>query len=147
MIGPDAKAESSYPRIERPRLRRIIAERNLCGLANDTKWNELLEEMRKRRLADAWVPSFRFKTVDAYVSGWDAEWFHHLPFPMICVEWLDLPFLVETREHRIPPKIHVTDHSEWIGSLLGSIHFDYRRGTKMFRIFGYGPRDLALFDD
>jgi hypothetical protein len=38
---PNAKSSSSHNKSrERDSLRRLIAERSLCGLANDTKWNE-----------------------------------------------------------------------------------------------------------
>src|SRR5882672_2984763 len=90
---PNAKSSRS-PR-EREQIQRLIATRQLCGLANDTKWNELIEAMRQR--TDRW-PSYRFKCVDGPPSGWDVEWFYHLPFPMISVEWLDIGFVQVVHE-------------------------------------------------
>jgi hypothetical protein len=43
---------------ERDRLRRIIERSGLCGLANDTKWDEFITAMRSRT---EWRPSYRYK--------------------------------------------------------------------------------------
>jgi hypothetical protein len=139
---PNAK---SSPRPEqRDELKRIIAERSLSGLANDTKWNELLNAMRN---LSGWCPSYRVKCVDAELSSqWDTEWFYHLPFPLISVEWLDLTFLEEIRIHRLPVQIELIDHSHWIEELLKKIGLDYCKGKHQIRIFGYFPRDMSLFD-
>jgi hypothetical protein len=59
---------------------------------------------------------------------------------------LDIAHLQEVREHRLPPRVTVIDHSEWIAPLLQKIGLDYRQGATMIRIFGYYPRSLELFD-
>jgi len=128
---------------EREKLRRIVAERGLCGLANDTKWDKFISVMRER---NEWRPLYRFKCIDGPPSKWDAEWFYHLPFPLLSIEWLDVDFLQKTREHRLPPRIHVTDHSIWIEELVRRIGFEFQKGTTMIRIFGYSPKNLDLFD-
>src|SRR5438034_10859559 len=71
---PNAKSARSPD--ERPKLQRIIAERGLCGLANDTKWDEFISGMRAR---ESWRPSYRYKCIDGPPSSWDVEWFYHLP--------------------------------------------------------------------
>ena len=139
---PDAKS-ITVPKA-REKLRRIVAQRNLCGLANDTKWDELIDAMRART---GWRPRFRCKRIDDAPWRWDGEWFYHLPFPLLSVEWLDLEFLQEIREHRQPTRVHVVDHSGWIEDLLRGIGLDYRKGARMIRIFGYSPRSLELFDE
>lgn len=144
MIGsslPGAKSSTSHG--ERERMQRIIARRGLGGLANDTKWNELIWSMRDR---EGWCPSYRFKCLDGPPSPWDSEWFYHLPFPFISVEWLDIGRLQRIRIHRLPPQINVIDHSSWIEPLLRAIGLDYQTGAEMYRIFGYSPRNLDLFD-
>ncbi|MCU1295037.1 MAG: hypothetical protein JWP08_3887 [Bryobacterales bacterium] len=138
---PTANSASSPD--ERTKLKRIIAERGLCGLANDTKWNEFISAMRSR---EGWKPSYRYKCIDGPPSYWDVEWFYHLPFPLLSVEWLDVAFLQETREHRLPPRLHITDHSAWLEELLRSIGLEYRKGGTMIRIFGYSPKSLDLFE-
>lgn len=141
---PNAKSSPSPDSVrEREKLRRLIVERGLCGLANDTKWNELIEAMRDRV---GWRPSYRFKCIDGVASHWDAEWFYHLPFPFIAIEWIDLRFLQESTEHHLPPRVHATDHSPWLEELLNQIGLEYQKGRTMIRLFGYSPKNLDLFD-
>ncbi|HEX2972471.1 MAG TPA: DUF6678 family protein [Tepidisphaeraceae bacterium] len=137
-------AKSAQSPAERDHLRRVASNRSLCGLANDTKWDEFISEMRA---PEEWRPSYRYKCIDGPPSAWDAEWFYHLPFPMVSVEWLDVAFLQERREHRLPPRITVTDHSAWLEDLLHEIGLDYEKGKTMIRIFGYSPKSLELFDE
>ncbi len=136
-------AKSAHSPDERIRLQRLASQRGLCGLANDTKWDEFIAAMRTRT---GWRPSYRYKCLDGPPSGWDTEWFYHLPFPLVSVEWLDMAHLQEVREHRLPPRVHVTDHSEWIEELLRAVDLDYRKGSTMIRVFGYSPRSSELFD-
>lgn len=140
-VLPTAKASRSPG--ERDKLKRVIAERGLCGLANDTKWDEFITAMRAR---GGWRPSYRYKCVDGPPSGWDVEWFYHLPFPLLSVEWLDIAHTQEVREHRLPPRIEVIDHSAWLVPLLRGVGLDFRVGASMIRVFGYSPRSLELFD-
>jgi hypothetical protein len=142
-MGTLPTAKSSVSPGDREKLKRIVAQRNLCGLANDTKWDEFISAMRTRR---DWRPSYRYKCIDGPPSTWDAGWSYHLPFPLLSVEWLDVGFLQETCEHRLPPRIHITDHSPWLEDLLRRIGLDYQKGREMIRIFGYSPKSLDLFD-
>lgn len=137
-------AKSARSPEERARLKRVVERRGLCGLANDTKWDEFMAAMRAR---EGWRPKFRCKCIDAPVhNDWDGEWFYHLPFPLISLEWLDIRILEETVEHRLPPRVHVTEHSGWIEDLLKRVGLEYLKGQGMIRIFGYGPKDMELFD-
>ena len=79
-------------------------------------------------------------------SYWDTEWFYHLPFPLISVEWLDVALLQETQDNRLPPRIQITDHSPWLEELLQRVGLEYQKGSTMIRIFGYSPKSLDLFD-
>ena len=139
---PNAKSARSPD--EREKVRRIVSQRGLCGLANDTKWDEFITAMRAR---SEWRPSYRYKCVDGPVSDWDVEWFYHLPFPLLSVEWLDVFYIQEVRVHRLPARTDVIDHSGWIEEILNGIGLDFRKGTKMIRIFGYSPRGCELFDE
>ena len=138
---PNAKSARSPD--EREKLKHIIVQRGLCGLANDTKWDEFIDAMRIRE----WRPSYRYKCIDGPLSEWDVEWFYHLPFPMVSVEWLDMFHVQEIRVDRLPVRTDVLDHSEWLEKLLRDIGLDYRKGAKMMRIFGYSPRSMELFDE
>jgi hypothetical protein len=102
----------------------------------------LIDAMRQRT---DWRPSYRYKCVDGPPSGWDVEWFYHLPFPMIAVEWFDIGFMQVVHEgHLIAPR--TVDHSGWIEELLARIGLDFERGRDFFRVYGYSPRNRDLFD-
>ena len=139
---PNAKSARSPT--ERENLLRLISQRGLAGLANDTKWNELISAMRTR--VD-WQPSYRYKSIDGPVSNWDVEWFYHLPFPMLSVEWLDIGHLQQVIAPRLPRRIEIVDHSSWIEPLLKRIGLDHCKGQSMIRVFGYSPRSVELLDE
>jgi hypothetical protein len=138
---PNAKSARSPD--EREQLRRVVSQRGLCGLANDTKWDQFITAMRAR---SNWRPRYRYKCIDGPPSHWDAEWFYHLPFPLLSVEWLDVFCLQEIRTPRLPSRVDVIDHAGWIEELVRGVGLDYRKGEKMIRIFGYSPRRSELFD-
>lgn len=125
-------------------LKRAIAERKLTGLANNTKWNELLNAMREQ---ERWRPSYRFKTVLGKPGAWDVEWSYHPPFPLICVAWMDIATIETRRSMHAPFHAETIDHAAWISPLLTKIGFDTIAKPGLIRIFGYAPRDLELFED
>jgi hypothetical protein len=128
---PSAKSSNSPD--ERAKLQRIIAQRRLAGLANDTKWNELITAMRSRK---DWRPPYRVKCVDGPASYWDAEWFYHLPFPLLSIEWIDIVRLQRITTNRLPSSTHVIDHSTWIEQILREIGLDYRMDRRCFAFLG-----------
>ena len=129
---------------EIPKYRKIVAAKGLSGLANDTKWNELLQRMRARDVKQ-WCPGFRFQCLGSdHISRWDAEWWHHLPFPFISVSWFDLSYREEITIARLLPTKTI-DHSAEIETLLSEIGFDFEKGAEAMRIFGYAPRDYTDF--
>jgi hypothetical protein len=138
---PTAKSVRSP--IDREKLRRVVENRGLCGLANDTKWDEFVSGVRAHK---DWRPRYRYKCIDGPPLGWDVEWFYHLPFPLMSVEWLDIAHLQEQRERRLPPRVHTTDHSPWLEELVRRAGLEYTKGTTMIRIFGYSPKSNDLFD-
>ena len=137
---PTAQSAAS-PEI-RTRILRLIEQRNLCGLANDTKWNELISLMRAK---EGWKPHFRCKCIDGTFVDWDREWFYHLPFPLLSLEWLDLSGIEKSNHGKMLAPTQI-DHSEWIKGCLRQIGFDYQKGRFMVRIFGYSPKSHELFD-
>ncbi|HRJ48178.1 MAG TPA: hypothetical protein PKY38_12515 [Opitutaceae bacterium] len=124
------------------KFRRLIARRGLAGLANHTKWQELFAVMRSR---EGWWPSYRCKTVEDRILGWDTEWHAHVPDPLV-IRWLDIAFREEHTAHALTAPTW-TDHSAWIEAAIRTAGLDYRRSHDFFRIFGYAPRDLELFAD
>lgn len=108
------------------KIMKVIFSRNLGGLANNTKWNELIAAVRSH---DKWKPSYRTKSVTGYISGWDSEWFYHLPFPFLCVEWFDINL-------EAPPGFN----AEWVLSLVEKIGFEFEVKNGILRIWGYSPK-------
>lgn len=112
-----------------------------AALANDTKWNELLQHVRS---LDGWRPSYRSKWVNGHVSGWDVEWYYHLPFPFVGIEWFDIGLHEHVRSKGlIAPAI--IDHSEEITSVLARIGFDFEVRDDVARIWGYFPKSYEDF--
>lgn len=125
------------------KIRKQINESGLSGLANNNKWDKLISFFRAK---EGWIPSYRFKCINGKPSGWDIEWWYHLPFPFMAVVWFDIGFLQEIhRGQLIKPEI--IDHSKWIEDLLKSIRFEYQKGKDFYRIFGYHPRNMELFEN
>ena len=123
---------------EKERIRSVISERGLVGAANDMKWGRLLDAMRQRA---GWRPSYRYKCVDGPPSGWDVEWWYHLPFPMMSVEWFDIGcHQIVHRGMLIDPQ--VVDHTDWILKILQDAKFCYDVYGDIVRIFGYLPKSL-----
>ena len=118
------------------------ARRRFSGsLANDTKWNELICYVRS---LDRWKPSYRSKWVNGHISGWDAEWYYHLPFPFAGVEWFDIGLHEHVRTGRlIAPQI--IDHSSEILGKIEAIGFDFETKNDVVRIWGYSPKSYEDF--
>lgn len=131
---------------QRERWRSIVERRQLGELANDTKWDEFLNAMRE---LPEWRPKFRFRCIDESKGEsceWDREWYYHLPFPLMSLEWIDLFTQEEVIEHRLPRRITIVDHTNELTAFLDRIGLDYRVGEQMIRVFGYSPRSLEYFD-
>jgi hypothetical protein len=96
------------------------------------------------RSLEGWQPSYRSKWVNGHVSGWDTEWYYHLPFPFVGVEWFDIGLHEHVRSGRlIAPAI--IDHSEEITSVLAKIGFDFEVRDDVARIWGYFPKSYEDF--
>jgi hypothetical protein len=114
------------------KLRKSVKQRNLAGLANTTKWNELITTVRK----ESWRPSYRSKSISGYISEWDVEWFYHLPFPFLMVEWFDISL------DSIDPDISTS----WLLELVLNIGFEFEVKNDILRIWGYGPKSYDNFE-
>ena len=130
---------------EKPKLRKYIQKQGLTGLANDTKWNELITHMRNSH--KEWLPSFRFNCINSnFISTWDCEWYHHLPFPFMSVSWFEISFIEEIPRGNLMKSIYI-DHSEDLIKLLKDIGFEFEKGKNTLRIFGYNPRNYIDFQN
>jgi hypothetical protein len=115
----DAVSDEKYKK----EAKRIIAERQLVGAANNTKWNELISDIREF----SEKPCYRTKVVNGYISGWDSEWYYHLPFPLLSVEWIDI------------------DSSEKVLKLIQRIGFEFEVTESFIRVWGYFPKCYREF--
>ncbi|HEB3529508.1 TPA: hypothetical protein RZC51_000971 [Burkholderia cenocepacia] len=103
--------------INKAKILSQVRNRFAGALANDTKWNELISFMRA---LEKWRPSYRSKWVNGHVSRWDVEWFYHLPFPFVGVEWMDIGL------HQSASVTHeAVDHSALVLSKLAEIGFEF----------------------
>jgi hypothetical protein len=114
------------------KIKKLIARKNLAGLANDTKWDELIVSIRSKK---EWRPSYRSKSVSGYISGWDTEWYYHLPFPFVGVEWFEISLQSNSKE----------PCTEWVIDLVTEIGFEYEVKEDKLRIWGYGPKSYEDF--
>lgn len=118
--------------VDLDKIRKVIMSKNLGGLANNTKWNDLITAVRSR---DDWRPSYRIKSVDGHISRWETEWFYHLPFPFLGVEWFDISL-------ESPPGID----TQWVLILVERIGFEHEVKNSILRIWGYAPKSYEEFD-
>lgn len=123
-------------------MRAVATARGLGGLANDTKWKELIYSCSAM---DWRGPLYRCKCIDTdHVSTFDGEW-HALPFPFTAIEWLDVAYFEARQRGGLLPA-EILDHSAEIEDVLRTIGLDYKKGKECFRVFGYAPRDGEGFE-
>ncbi|WP_321808574.1 DUF6678 family protein [Burkholderia sp. BCC1993] len=115
-----------------------LARRKFTGsLANDTKWNELITFVRD---LSGWRPSYRSKWVNGHVTDWDVEWFYHLPFPFVGVEWFDIGLNAQASATH-----QAADQSARVLGKLAEIGFEFEARCEVVRIWGYGPKSYEDF--
>ena len=127
---------------QREKLRQLAAELGLGGLANDTKWRELVAICCSQEWSG---PLYRYKCIDAeQVSTWNAEW-EAIPQPSASIEWLDI-YTTETIPRGLLPQDTI-DHAAEIGEILSRIGFEFQAGKSMTRVYGYSPYCTLLLDE
>lgn len=141
MTGTSPRPNSGC-REEKERIRRCVIRRGLTGAANDVKWGRLLDAMRQRC---GWRPSYRYKCVDGPASDWDTEWWYHLPFPMVSVEWFDIS-VIEAGKRSNGNAEQFVDHSAWIEEILREANFCYDIVGQVIRLHGYLPKSFDGLD-
>ncbi|MFV3330934.1 DUF6678 family protein [Pseudomonas sp. NY15437] len=126
----------------RKKIHAAVIARNLASASNNTKWNELIDHFRERQ---GWRPSYRFKSVTGYVSGWDVEWIYHLPFPFASVEWFDIGLseVAPSGGRLLPPT--TVDHTDEISEVIARIGFEFEVRADVLRVWGYLPKSYEDF--
>ena len=126
----------------RKKIHAAVVARNLASASNNTKWNELIDHFRKRQ---GWRPSYRSKSVTGNASGWDVEWFYHLPFPFASVEWFDIGLSeVAPSGGRLLPQTTI-DHTDEISEVIAKIGFEFEVRADVLRVWGYLPKSYEDF--
>lgn len=133
-------AETATPDVLE-KIRKQVRIRSLAGASNNSKWNELIAFIREQ---SDWHPTYRSKSVFGEISDWDVEWFYHLPFPFVGVEWLDIGLKQFIHVGKLlPPKI--IDHSSILFGKLQEIGFEFETSNDVVRIWGYLPKNYDDF--
>jgi hypothetical protein len=126
----------------REKIDAAVSARNLACASNNTRWDELISYFRNQT---GWRPSYRSKSVTGYISGWDVEWFYHLPFPFASVEWFDIGLYEGLPAEGRLLKPRVIDHTEEISNVVQTIGFEFDVRDDVLRIWGYLPRSYEDF--
>lgn len=126
----------------RKKIDAVVTARNLARASNNTRWDELINHFRHLK---GWRPSYRFKSVTGRISGWDVEWFYHLPFPFASVEWFDIGLgeEVSAKERLLAPT--TIDHTAEISKVVEEIGFEFEVQGDVLRIWGYVPKSYEDF--
>jgi len=126
----------------RKRIDAAVSARNLARASNNTRWDELISYFRNQT---GWRPSYRSKSITGTISGWDVEWFYHLPFPFASVEWFDIGLYEAVPAEGRLLKPRVIDHTEEISKVVHAIGFEFEMRGDVLRIWGYLPRSYEDF--
>jgi hypothetical protein len=107
---------------------------------NDTKWKRLEDAVDAVGLR----PRFRVKTIAEAEApeGWESGWPEHLPFPRLCIEWLEVDAETRTPRGRLVPDA-VTDHSDALAEALERARIPFTRSGCVFRILAHVRRQSA----
>ncbi len=94
----------------------------LCGLMNNTKWEEIRMAMYDYPHTVRW----RTKCVDnGYISNWDAEWYYHFQLGgYTSIEWLEI-------------KVENSHMKSEIVNILKNIHVPGEVLENSIKVFGY----------
>ena len=138
----NTKTLSIEPDDGRKKLRNIASLLKLGGLANDTKWKELVESCYA---VDWQVPLFRCKCIDSnFISKWERDWYA-IPQPFMAIEWIDINCIEVNVDRGLLNLIKINRATE-IENILLRIGLEHKRGVNTFRVFGYAPFNTEGFD-
>ena len=116
------------------KLIKVIAERQLVSVMNQTKWRELCQEFSKNNTLD---PSVRYKLIYSdEIFGFSPVWWNELLREASAIEWLDFnPIELEPRGRLVSPK--ETDISNEILTILKRHNVPYSMEQSYIRVWGY----------
>ncbi|QSX41535.1 DUF6678 family protein [Shewanella cyperi] len=136
-------SESCPENVDLEKLKKEIESKNLVGLCNNTKWNELLTAFRTNK----WIVCNRSKWINGFISHWENDWFYHLPFPFLGVEWFDIKFektvFIIRDGGRYEEEINLKDE---ILKCLRAIGVEFEVTSDFVRVWGYAPKCYKEFN-
>ena len=128
--------------VDLDKLKKEIKSKNLVGLCNNTKWDELLTVFR----ANKWTVCNRSKWINGFISGWESDWFYHLPFPFVGVEWFDIKFVKTIFIIRDGGRyVEETNLKDEILNCLSDIGVEFEVTSDFVRVWGYAPKCYQEF--
>jgi hypothetical protein len=121
------------------RTRRYIERERLTSCLNDTKWQELVAAMRSFK---DFVPKYQVKHVRENLQPpgvpWDAEWYYHLPWPRMVIEWVDIdPINVVDKRNEEERRKETPDFTADIVAALRSIGVPFSIEGHRLRVWCY----------
>lgn len=128
---------------DKAKILKEVYKKQLVGLCNNTKWNEILSTFRQKK----WTVSNRCKWISGNISKWENDWNYHLPFPFVGVEWFDIDF--EKYEFFIKDggrHENIINLKSEILEFIQSVGVEYEVADKFVRIWGYGPKCYKEFE-
>nr|WP_274050681.1 DUF6678 family protein [Thalassomonas haliotis] len=84
--------------------------------------------------------------LNGHISNWDAEWYYHLPFPFVGVQWFDIGTHQEIMNGQLIEN-EIFDHSEKIIELLNKIGLSFDIAGDFIRVWGYLPHCYEKFNE
>lgn len=105
---------------DQDRITKLIAGGELLPVMNNTKWAELIGEMRS---APDVKPQFRLRSVFSttdHVTNWDGEWQYHIQ-PVQEIEWVELR----------------ANSQDWLISILSKYSIPFSIENGFIRVWGY----------
>ncbi|MBQ4880374.1 DUF6678 family protein [Pseudoalteromonas luteoviolacea] len=130
--------------IDKNKLLKEVKTKQLVGLCNNTKWNEILTSFRHNE----WTVSNRSKWINGYISEWENDWYYHLPFPFLGVEWFDISYEKYTFKIEGGGRHEtVTNLKNDILKFIESVGVEYEENESFVRVWGYAPKCYKRFSE
>lgn len=122
-------------------LFRIIQQRQLTSVMNQTKWRQLVQELS---LSEQYNPQVRYKTIQSpQLYGFSHVWWDELLQISASIEWLDInPLKSEYQGRLLPSKI--TDYSAETETAIRRAKVPFTREENCFRIWGYITQGIVF---
>jgi hypothetical protein len=117
-----------------PALLKIINERNLVSVMNNTKWKRLAKAITAERELEPFVRSKDI--IDESITGFSLNDWGFTEYNPAIFEWLDIDPIKRNRVGGLVPDIE-TDITSFILQALAESNVPYSKEGNYFRVWGY----------